>query len=83
MIAMDRLPVDKRSVLQKSDKYCAAALICLSLTIFMLSVVEFLVNPSSVAGVVVACTGVVLMSCTIFLFARYSQALKEEAGSRS
>ena len=80
---MKKLPIDNRYVLQPSDKYCAAALVCLSLAIFVLSVVEFLVNPSSIAGIVVAGIGVVLMFCTIFLFARYSHALKEEEGNRS
>ncbi|HEX6553658.1 MAG TPA: hypothetical protein VF026_12910 [Ktedonobacteraceae bacterium] len=80
---MNKLPIDNRYVLQTSDKYCAAALVCLSLAIFVLSVVEFLVNPSSVAGIVIACIGVLLMCCTIYFFARYNHALKEEERSRS
>jgi hypothetical protein len=80
---MNKLPIDNRYVLQASDKYCAAALVCLSLAIFVLSAVEFLVNPSSLPGIVIACIGVLLMCCTIFLFSRYDHALKEEEQSRS
>lgn len=80
---MDKLPLDNQYVLEPSDKYCAAALVCLSLAIFVLSVVEFMVGPSSIAGIVVAAIGVLLMFCTIFFFVRYSHALKAEEGSRS
>lgn len=80
---MNKLPIDNWYVLQTSDKYCAAALVCLSLVIFVLSVPEFLFNPSSVFGIAVACIGVLLMCCTIFFFARYKHALKKEEGSRS
>jgi hypothetical protein len=80
---MKKSPIDNRYVLQPSDKYCAAALACFSLAIFVLSVVEFQVYPSSIAGIVVGCIGVLLMLCTIFLFIRYSHALKKEEGSRS
>jgi hypothetical protein len=80
---MNKLPVDSRYVLRTSDKYCAAALVGLSLAIFVLSVVEFLVLPSSPPGIVFACIGVLLMCCTIFFFARYRHALKEEEGDRS
>ena len=80
---MNKLPVDNRYVLQTSDKYCAAALVCLSLAIFVLSVLEFLVSPASIFGIVVACIGVLLMCCTIYFFARYNHALKEEERSRS
>jgi uncharacterized membrane protein len=80
---MNKLPIDRRYVLQRSDKYCAAALVCLSLAIFVLSVPEFLVKPDSPPGIIFACIGVLLMFGTIFFFARYRQALKAEEGDRS
>lgn len=82
-MGMNKLPIDRRYVLRASDKYCAAALVCLSLAIFVLSVVEFLVNPASPPGIVFASIGVLLMCCTIFFFARYRHALIEEEGDRS
>jgi len=82
-MSMNKLPIDRRYVLQTSDKYCAAALVCLSLALFVLSVLEFLVNPSSPPGIVFACIGVLLIGCTIFFFARYRHALIEEEGVRT
>lgn len=80
---MDKFPIDRRYVLRRSDKYCAAALVCLSLAIFVLSVVEFVVNPSSPPGIAFAGIGVLLMFITIFFFARYRHALIEEEGDHS
>jgi hypothetical protein len=48
----------------------------------VLSVPEFLINPSTIFGIVVACVGVLLMGCTIYFFARYNHALKEEQARR-
>jgi positive regulator of sigma E activity len=79
---MQKIPIDKQFVLQTSDKYCAAALICLSVAIFTLSVPEFLVNPATAFGIVIACIGVLLMGCTIYLLARYNRALKKEQERR-
>lgn len=80
---MNKLPVDNRYVLQKSDKYCAAALVGLSLSIFFLSVVVFTVNPASIIGIISTCIGVLLMLGTILLFALYNHSLKEEERGKS
>jgi uncharacterized membrane protein len=61
-----------------SDRYCVAALICLSVTIFFLSIVVFTVNPLSILGILAICIGIILMLGCIFCFARYSYWLKQE-----
>ena len=78
VMAINKLPTDKRYVVLKSDKYCAAALVCLSLAIFFLSVVVFTLNPYTIWGILSVCIGVLLVICTIILFALYSHYLKEE-----
>jgi hypothetical protein len=75
---MKKLPIDNRYILQRSDKYCAAALVCLSIAIFMFSVLEFLISPASVFGIVIASLGVLLMCGTIYFFVRCALALKHE-----
>lgn len=61
-----------------SDKYCAAALVCLTLAIFFLSVLVFTFNPLTPAGILVTGIGVLLMIGCIFFFLRYRHALKQE-----
>ncbi len=75
---MKKLPIDNRYILQKSDKYCAAALIFLSMAIFMFSVPEFIISPASALGIVIASIGVLLMGGTIYSFVRYAHASKQE-----
>ena len=75
---MKKLPIDNLYVLQRSDKYCAAALVCLSIAIFVFSVPEFIISPASILGIAIACIGVLIMGGTIYFFARYAYALKQE-----
>ena len=66
------------SNIQKADRYCAAALVFLSLAIFFLSTVVFTVNPLSILGILATCIGVILMVCCITCFALYNHYLKKE-----
>ncbi len=82
-MAINKFPTDRRYVLLKSDKYCAAALVCLSLAIFFLSVVVFTVTPYTIWGILSVCIGILLVICTIILFALYSHYLREEERHQS
>ncbi|HEX4207530.1 MAG TPA: hypothetical protein VHZ51_25690 [Ktedonobacteraceae bacterium] len=65
--------------MQKSDRYCGAALILLTLGIFFLSVMVFSFNPQSPLGILSACIGVLLTLGSILCFVLYNRALKQEA----
>lgn len=66
------------SPIQRSESYCAAALVFFSLAIFFLSVVAFSFNPLSLLGGVAIGIGVFLMLCCIVCFILYNHYLKEE-----
>ncbi len=72
---------NENSNIQKSDRYCTAALVFLSLAIFFLSAVVFTVNPLSILGILATCIGVILMVCCITCFALYNHYLKKEEES--
>lgn len=68
----------KSENIQKSERYCIAALILLCLAIFFLSVVVFTLNPLTIFGIIAAAIGVLLMFGCIYCFARYNHYLNEE-----
>jgi L-asparagine transporter-like permease len=71
----------KSANIQKSERYCIAALIFLTLAIVFLSVVVFTLSPLSIWGILATCLGVILMICCIVCFALYSHYLKKEEES--
>ncbi len=58
--------------IQKSDRYCALALICLVFALVSLGVGVFVGSPTGVIGIVFLCLGVLLMLGCIVCFALYS-----------
>ena len=71
----------KSANIQKSERYCIAALILLTLAIVFLSVLVFSLSPLTILGVLAACLGVVFMIGCIICFAFYSHYLKKEEES--
>lgn len=63
---------------QQSDRNCAAALLCLILALFFLSVVVFTFMPTSPAGLVSTTLGTLSMVGCIVFFARYHASIKRE-----
>lgn len=63
---------------QRSDSNCAAALLCLILATFLLSVVVFTFAPMTAAGLVSTALGAFCMFGCICFFVRYRSCLKRE-----
>lgn len=76
---MARLPEEHTYLPRQSDKYCAAALICLTLALLFLSIIVFTFGPTTVLGLLASGIGVLFMFGCIILFVRYQQVLKQEA----
>lgn len=65
------------SYMRKSEQYCAAALVLLTLAIVFLSIIVFTFSPLSVAGIIATCIGVILVFGCIVCFALYNYYLKK------
>lgn len=61
---------------RKANTYCIAALISLSLALFVLSGGLFLVNPVSIIGYILTGLGVICMLLCILFFVLYSYHLR-------
>ena len=61
-----------KAIVQKADRYCAWALVCLTSALVVLSVGVFLVSPVSTVGLISLAIGIILLSGCIVLFALYS-----------
>lgn len=75
---MSQRPPDERFTFSRSEKYCAAALGCFCGAIFLLSIVAFTFNPTSLPGLLSIAFGILLMLATIILFIGYSRVSKRE-----
>ncbi len=78
---MNTSSTSKSSYIQKSERYCVAALVLLTLAIFFLSVMTFSLNPLSPLGMLSVWIGVILMIGCIVSFALYNHYLKKEEES--
>ena len=66
----------KNENFQKANKYCIAALVSLSLALFVLTVGVFLLGPTSFVGILSTCVGVICaLLCSLF-FTLYSHYLR-------
>ncbi|HEY4388463.1 MAG TPA: hypothetical protein VGN34_28770 [Ktedonobacteraceae bacterium] len=68
-------------MVHKSDKYCAIALISLTLALFFLSVLVFTFAPMTLLGILSTAIGILLMIVCIVSFAFYHHAIKQEKRS--
>lgn len=75
---MSPRPPDERFTFSRSEKYCGAALWCFCGAIFLLSIVAFTLNPTSLPGLLSIALGILLMLATIILFIGYSRESKKE-----
>jgi putative Mn2+ efflux pump MntP len=67
----------KEEATRKANRYCASALIALSLALGALSVGVFLIYPTSAVGIASTFLGIVCMLLCILFFALYSRNLRE------
>ena len=75
---MSQRPSDERFIFSRSEKYCGAALWCFCGALFLLSIVAFTLNPTSLPGLLAIAFGILLMLATIILFMGYSRESKRE-----
>ncbi|HTK10428.1 MAG TPA: hypothetical protein VL485_24870 [Ktedonobacteraceae bacterium] len=68
-------------MVHQSDKYCAIALISLTMALFFLSVLVFTFAPTTLLGILSIGIGVLLMIVCIVSFAFYHRAIKQEEKS--
>lgn len=80
---MSKSPVVNRFAPQKSEQYCALAIICLSGALLVLAVGVFISGPVSIIGIISLCIGIALMVCCIVFFALYNHYLKQEESNRT
>jgi hypothetical protein len=69
--------MDTPALIQKSNRYCAYALIFFSLALVTLSIGVFIDGPTSAFGILSACVGVIFMLCCIVCFVLYSYYLRK------
>lgn len=67
----------KEEATRKANRYCASALIALSLALVALTIGVFLIFPTSVAGIFSTCLGIICMFLCILFFTLYSRNLRE------
>ena len=61
-------------LLAKANRYCAFALVCMSVALACYSVLAFVISPASILGIIAIIAGVLFMggACVCFaLFAHY------------
>jgi lipopolysaccharide export LptBFGC system permease protein LptF len=81
MAKMSKTPIQTKSAFQKSNRYSAAALVCLSLALLCLGIGVFITGPRSVAAIVFLCIGLLFVLCYIICFVLYSSYSHKEQRS--
>ena len=66
-----------KAIMQKANRYCAGALICLSVALLIFSVGPFVYQPASVLGIVSLCLGAIFVLGSYVLFALYGRFSKQ------
>jgi hypothetical protein len=78
---MSEASLQAKAIMLKANRYCAGAIVCLSIALFIFGIGPFIYKPGSVLGIVSLCIGsVFVLSCYILfaLYGRYSRQAEQQ-----